>query len=52
LSFLHRIRTSFRTYPASCSVGIGKRFPSEVKNEWTRTSSPPYAYVACTGTTL
>jgi hypothetical protein len=42
LSFLHCVHTGFRTYPASCSVGVGQRFP-EV---WSGQDMKPTTYLS------
>ena len=60
-----RVQTGSWTYLASCSMGSGCTFlgvkwpvreadhppPSstDVKDEWCSNSTPPYAFVACTG---
>jgi hypothetical protein len=67
-SVLHSVQTGSRVRPASYSVDIvgpfrevkrpGREFdhstPSsaEIKKEWSYTSTPPYVFMACTGTNL
>ena len=50
LSRIQNVMTGSGAHPASCSRNRGVTDLSvEVKNEWSSTSAPPYAFMFCTG---
>jgi hypothetical protein len=51
LFLLKNIQIGSGAHPASCSMCTGDKAKREVKNEWSHTSSPLYAFISSTETT-
>ena len=49
---LHKNTAGMMNLKTECEVGHSSLLSTVVKNEWRDMSTPPYAFVVCTGTTL